>query len=53
MRVRGDINAITGFTCTSLLNLEACGVKAEDVVVLLDFLVGSSRLAYMPRHTRY
>ena len=34
MLVRGDIDAITGFTFTSLLNLEARGVKAEDVVVL-------------------
>ena len=34
MLVRGDIEAITGFTFTSLLNLEARGVKAEDVVVL-------------------
>ncbi len=34
MLVRGDIDAITGFTFTSLLNLEARGVKAEDVVVM-------------------
>lgn len=34
MLVRGDVDAITGFTFTSLLNLEARGVKAEDVVVL-------------------
>lgn len=34
MLVRGDIDAITGFTFTSLLNLEARGVKAEDIVVL-------------------
>lgn len=34
MLVRGDIEAITGFTFTSLLNLEARGVKAEDVVVM-------------------
>jgi len=34
MLVRGDIDAITGFTFTSLLNLEARGIKAEDVVVL-------------------
>ncbi|MBP7567445.1 MAG: ABC transporter substrate-binding protein [Burkholderiaceae bacterium] len=34
MLVRGDIDAITGFTFTSVLNLEARGVKAEDVVVL-------------------
>jgi NitT/TauT family transport system substrate-binding protein len=34
MLVRGDIDAITGFTFTSLLNLEARGAKAEDVVVI-------------------
>jgi NitT/TauT family transport system substrate-binding protein len=34
MLVRGDLDAITGFTFTSLLNLEARGVKASDVVVL-------------------
>ena len=34
MLVRGDVDAITGFTFTSLLNLEARGVKAEDIVVL-------------------
>jgi NitT/TauT family transport system substrate-binding protein len=34
MLVRGDVDAITGFTFTSLLNLEARGVKAADVVVL-------------------
>ena len=34
MLVRGDIDAITGFTFTSLLNLEARGVKAEDVVIM-------------------
>jgi len=34
MLVRGDVDAITGFTFTSLLNLEARGVKASDVVVL-------------------
>ena len=34
MLVRGDIEAITGFSFTSLLNLEARGVKAEDVVVM-------------------
>jgi NitT/TauT family transport system substrate-binding protein len=34
MLVRGDIDAITGFSFTSLLNLEARGVKAEDIVVL-------------------
>ena len=34
MLVRGDIDAITGFSFTSLLNLEARGVKAEEVVIL-------------------
>ena len=34
MLARGDVDAITGFTFTSLLNLEARGVKASDVVVL-------------------
>ncbi|MBI5907042.1 MAG: ABC transporter substrate-binding protein [Burkholderiales bacterium] len=34
MLARGDVDAITGFTFTSLLNLEARGVKAGDVVVL-------------------
>ena len=34
MLVRGDVDAITGFTFTSLLNIEARGVKAEDVAVL-------------------
>ena len=34
MLVRGDIDAITGFSFTSLLNLEARGIKAEDVVIL-------------------
>ena len=34
MLARGDVDAITGFTFTSLLNLEARGVKAEDVTVL-------------------
>jgi NitT/TauT family transport system substrate-binding protein len=34
MLARGDLDAITGFTFTSLLNLEARGVKAEDVVIL-------------------
>ena len=32
MLARGDIDAITGFGFTSLLNLEARGIKAEDVV---------------------
>ena len=34
MLARGDVDAITGFTFTSLLNLEVRGVKASDVVVL-------------------
>jgi NitT/TauT family transport system substrate-binding protein len=34
MLVRGDVDAITGFSFTSLLNLEARGVKADQVVVL-------------------
>jgi NitT/TauT family transport system substrate-binding protein len=34
MLARGDVDAITGFTFTSLLNLEARGVKLEDVVTL-------------------
>ncbi len=34
MLVRGDVDAITGFTFTSLLNLEARGAKADEVVVL-------------------
>ncbi len=33
MLVRGDIDAITGFSFTSLLNLEARGVPTADVVV--------------------
>jgi NitT/TauT family transport system substrate-binding protein len=34
MLMRGDVDAITGFSFTSLLNLEARGVKLEDVVTL-------------------
>ncbi len=34
MLVRGDIEAITGFSFTSLLNLEARGIKASDVVIM-------------------
>jgi NitT/TauT family transport system substrate-binding protein len=34
MLVRGDVDAITGFSFTSLLNLEARGIKTEDVVVM-------------------
>ena len=34
MLVRGDVDAITGFSFTSLLNIEARGIKSEDIVVL-------------------
>jgi NitT/TauT family transport system substrate-binding protein len=34
MLARGDVDAITGFYFTSLLNLEARGVKAEDIAVM-------------------
>src|SRR4051812_27145188 len=34
MLARGDIDAITGFSFTSLLNLEARGVRTDDIVVL-------------------
>jgi len=34
MLVRGDVDAITGFTFTSLLNLNARGIKDEEVVVM-------------------
>jgi NitT/TauT family transport system substrate-binding protein len=34
MLARGDVDAITGFSFTSLLNLEARGVKLADVVTL-------------------
>lgn len=34
MLARGDLDAITGFSFTSLLNLEARGVKPEDVVLM-------------------
>lgn len=33
MLARGDVDAITGFSFTSLLNLEARGVKPEDIVM--------------------
>lgn len=33
MLVRGDIDAITGFSFTSLLNLEARGAKTSDVTI--------------------
>jgi NitT/TauT family transport system substrate-binding protein len=34
MLAKGDVDAITGFSFTSLLNLEARGVKTEDIVVM-------------------
>jgi NitT/TauT family transport system substrate-binding protein len=34
MLARGDVDAITGFSFTSLLNLEARGVKTEDIVMM-------------------
>ena len=34
MLVRGDVDAITGFYFTSLLNLEARGAKPEDIVAM-------------------
>jgi len=34
MLARGDVDAITGFSFTSLLNLEARGVKTQDIVVM-------------------
>jgi len=53
MLVRGDVDAITGFTFTSLLNIEARGVKTEDIVVMQypDFgvkLYGNHRFAQDP-----
>ncbi len=33
MLAKGDVDAITGFSFTSFLNLEARGVKAEDIVM--------------------
>lgn len=36
MLVRGDLDAVTGYTFTSLLNLEVRDVQREDVVVLPD-----------------
>jgi NitT/TauT family transport system substrate-binding protein len=33
MLAKGDVDAITGFYFTSLLNLEARGIKAEDIAV--------------------
>ncbi|MFZ4552564.1 MAG: ABC transporter substrate-binding protein [Aquabacterium sp.] len=33
MLVRGDVDAITGFSFTSLLNLEARGAKADELVM--------------------
>ena len=34
MLARGEVDAITGFSFTSIINLEARGVKTEDIVVL-------------------
>lgn len=34
MLARGEVDAITGFSFTSLLNLEARNVKTEDIVVM-------------------
>ncbi|MEN9628693.1 MAG: hypothetical protein RJA10_1920, partial [Pseudomonadota bacterium] len=34
MLVRGDVDAITGFSFTSMLNVEARGISLNDVVVL-------------------
>jgi NitT/TauT family transport system substrate-binding protein len=34
MLARGEVDAITGFSFTSLLNLEARNVKTEDIVIL-------------------
>ncbi len=34
MLARGEVDAITGFSFTSLLNLEARGVKTDDIVIL-------------------
>jgi len=34
MLARGEVDAITGFSFTSLLNLEARGVKPADIVVM-------------------
>jgi NitT/TauT family transport system substrate-binding protein len=34
MLARGEVDAITGFSFTSLLNLEARGVRTEDIVVM-------------------
>jgi len=33
MLIRGDVDAISGFSFTSILNLEAAGAKPEDLVV--------------------
>jgi NitT/TauT family transport system substrate-binding protein len=35
MLAKGDVDAITGFSFTSLLNLEARGVKAEDINIMM------------------
>lgn len=33
MLIRGDVDAITGFSFTSQLNLEARGAKPQDIVM--------------------
>jgi NitT/TauT family transport system substrate-binding protein len=45
MLARGDVDAITGFTFTSLLNLEARGVKADEVTVIPIPPTGSNCMA--------
>ena len=35
MLVRGDVDAITGFNFTSILNLNARGIKDEDISVMM------------------
>ncbi len=42
MLMRGDVDAITGFSFTSLLNLEARGAKPADIVTLIRRRMGSS-----------
>jgi NitT/TauT family transport system substrate-binding protein len=48
MLVRGDVDAITGFGFTSLLNLEARGVKAEADVVLMPYPTTASSCTATP-----
>ena len=49
MLVRGDVDAITGFTFTSLLNLEARGVKAEDILLKRQENIKAMHLTEMDR----